>query len=268
MSNDVVILYRGDENDEELDAACRYFKVKTSRSNISPNSLVIGRYSVLPYYKEICDDLEYKNCNLINSLSQHRYIADIGNWYRDLKDITPKTWNHLDAIPSDGPFILKGETNSKKFQWNTHMFAENKKEAVDVFCRLQEDGVIAHQNIYIREFVKLKTFMTSFRGLPITNEYRIFIAYGKVISMGYYWSSHYDEIVESHNLDINQVPKEFIQTIIDKVGKNANFYVADVAQKEDGSWIVIELNDGQMSGLSMNDPYSLYENLYNCLQNK
>ncbi len=260
------MLYRGNSDDEELDAAARYFKVYTSRSEIPSNSLVIGRYSVLPYYNELEIDLKNNGSSLINSLSQHRYIADIGNYYRDLKDITPETWTHLDAIPNDGPFVLKGETNSKKFQWKTHMFAKNKADAIDVYCRLQEDGIIAHQNIYIRKFVQLKTFDISFNNLPITNEYRIFIAYGKVISIGYYWSNYYDELINKYDLDVNQIPKEFIQDVIDRVGKNANFYVVDVAQKDDGSWIVIELNDGQMSGLSMNNPYTLYENLYNMME--
>lgn len=35
----------------------------------------------------------------------------------------------------------------------------------------------------------------------------------------------------------------------------------DVAQTESGDWIVIELNDGQMSGLSENNPEILYKNL-------
>jgi hypothetical protein len=35
----------------------------------------------------------------------------------------------------------------------------------------------------------------------------------------------------------------------------------DIAKTQSGEWIVIELNDGQMSGLSENDPNVLYKNL-------
>ena len=46
-----------------------------------------------------------------------------------------------------------------------------------------------------------------------------------------------------------------------------NFFVIDIAQKEDGDWIIIEVNDGQQSGLSENSADILYQNLYNSIQN-
>jgi hypothetical protein len=54
--------------------------------------------------------------------------------------------------------------------------------------------------------------------------------------------------------------------VIDRVGDRANFYAVDVAQTVAGDWIVIELNDGQMSGLSENDPEILYCNLLETVQ--
>ena len=53
---------------------------------------------------------------------------------------------------------------------------------------------------------------------------------------------------------------------ITKIGNKSNFYVIDVAQKQDGNWTVIELNDGSMSGLSCNDPELLYGNLLNTIE--
>jgi hypothetical protein len=46
------------------------------------------------------------------------------------------------------------------------------------------------------------------------------------------------------------------------VGDFATFYVADVAQDQNGKWWLVEINDGQMSGLSGNDPYVLYSRLF------
>jgi hypothetical protein len=37
--------------------------------------------------------------------------------------------------------------------------------------------------------------------------------------------------------------------------------VLDIAETEKGDWILIEMNDAQMSGLSMNDPQMLYKRL-------
>jgi len=114
-----VILYRAYEFDfeeEELIAMKTHFHTVPNRTNINPNSLVIGRYSVLPFYKELEEDLKINNSTLINTYEQHKYIADLQNWYADLHEYTPKTWFKLEDLPKEikGSFVLKGETNSKK----------------------------------------------------------------------------------------------------------------------------------------------------------
>ena len=48
--------------------------------------------------------------------------------------------------------------------------------------------------------------------------------------------------------------------------ENADFFVLDIAEKEDGGWILIEVNDGQQSGLSENDPDVLFSNLAKSLR--
>ena len=257
-----IILFRnGNDYPGELEEAQKWFNLIKNRSQVGRDKIVIGRYSVLPYYKELEEDILYLGSKLVNSHKQHRYIADLGNYVCQLEGLTPKTWNYLDQIPFEGPFILKGETNSKKNEWNTKMFAKDKNEAIQIYCDLKNDGLIYDQHIYIREYIPLRTFMIGIGGVPITEEYRFFIYNGKVISGGYYWSNYRDEI--NDKLDPSFVPNEFLNDIIERVGDNCNFYVIDVARKEDGNWIVIELNDGQMSGLSENDPAVLYKNLSN-----
>jgi len=260
-----IILFR-DINDYpgELEEAQKWFDVVTNRAKIPHNSLVIGRYSVLPFYKELEEDVLDLGSKLINSYMQHRYIADLGNYAHHLKGLTPKTWNHLDQIPFEGPFIVKGETNSKKFEWNKKMFAKNKDEAVRIYCDLQNDGLICDQTIYIREYVPLRTFMIGIGGIPIAEEYRFFVYKDTILCGGYYWSNHIEEI--KYSLDPFSVPREFLREVMDCVGKNCNFYVIDVARKEDGNWIVVELNDGCMSGLSDNNPIELYSNLADALE--
>lgn len=266
QSSKPCILFRKSIREEtEYYAAAKYFNVIEQRSKVPPNSLVIGRYSVLPFYKELEEDLSLNQSTLINSYRQHRYIADLSNWYLELFDLTPKTWFNLSEIPDDGTkFVLKGETNSKKFQWNTHMFAENKQAAGTVMGRLLEDSLIGQQKIYIREYVPLRTFEIDLggKGLPITEEYRFFVLDGKVVGSSFYWSSHYELLTKKENLiDPKNVPVAFLQDVIERIGKNARFYVIDVARTANNKWIVIELNDGQQSGISEIDPDILYQNM-------
>jgi len=261
---DPIILFRdGNDYPGEFEIAQKYFQCVPNRAKIPPGKLVICRYSALPYYKELEADVNDLGSKLINSFTEHRYIADLGNYVYQLEGLTPKTWNHLDQIPEKGPFVLKGETNSKKFEWDTMMYAETKQDAIRIYLDLQNDGLIGYQNIYIREYVPMVNYLIGFRNMPVTKEYRFFVCHGQVISGGYYWSNYIDDLPEKP--DPNEVPKEFLNEVIERVGKNCTFYVIDVGQKLDGNWMVVELNDGSMSGLSDNSPEILYSGLKNII---
>lgn len=263
---DPVVLFRPTrETEEEMWIASKYFPVYTQRSAVPKHSLVIGRYSVLPFYKELETDLEICGSQLINSYRQHRGVADISSWYMEFDDITPKTWFELHEIPKVGPFVLKGETNSKKYQWKTHMFAENKEQAGQVYSNLSKDGLIGSQRIVIRQYVPLRRLDTDVCGLPITEEYRLFFYKGQLVTGAFYWSSH-SELLEQHkDLGIQQIPTSFIREVGVRSAEIADFVVVDVARTDEGGWIVVELNDGQMSGLSECDPDELYKNLKNLM---
>jgi len=233
------------------------FRVVHSRLDIVSGEVCIARYSALPFYKELEEDLARRGARLINSYRQHRWIANLGDWYQDFEGLTPQTWHRLDLVPEDAfPVIVKGETNSKKFSWDTHMFARTRQEAAVVVGNLMDDGFIGVQPLFFRKYVPLHTYLIGFRSLPITKEFRVFICNRKVLSIGYYWSNYVDDLPEKPNPA--DVPQDFLRKIVALVGDRVPFYVVDVAETASGDWIVIELNDGQLSGLSENDPAVLY----------
>ena len=260
-----IVLYRdmADWRQEE-EFVKRFFPCIPSRMQIKQGDLVIPRFSCLPFFKELEADVNGVGAKLINSYEQHRYIADLGNWYEDLKELTPRTWDSVVHLPENTSFILKGETNSKKFLFNTHFFAKDKKEAIVVQGRLLEDSLLQDQKIYIREFVPLDKLAEGFRGLPISREYRFFVYKKTILSGAFYWSTHAEELKD--HVCSTEVPKEFLHEVIERIQKTEmseppTYYVIDVAKTAAGNWIVVELNDGTMSGLSENNPEILYKNL-------
>lgn len=265
-----VVLYREQrekEFAEEFEAMKRFFPVTQHRTaDICRNAVIVPRYCVLPDYRILEEDMRIVGSFLTNTYSQHRYVADISNWYWDLKDITPRTWFRPEDVPDNGgPFIVKGETNSRKHLWDTHMYVETKRDALQAMYRLMDDSLIGHQSIVFREFVPLKTLLHDVRGMPVTEEFRFFVYRRKIISGGYYWSSHVEDLGEEVP-SVKNVPVEFLNKVLGLVGDKIPFYVFDVALTESGDWIVIELNDGQQSGLSENDPEVLYSNLKELLR--
>lgn len=262
--NPVILFRKSFAEDNEVYQASKYFPVYFQHEKIPPGSLVIPRYSSLPYFEYLEAGIKELGSELINTYRQHRYVADIQNWYYDLEMVTPATWFKLEDVPqrmSDyGSYVLKGETNSRKFQWDTHMFARTYADITKVHSNLLADSLIGSQNICIRRYVPLRQVGTRIDGRPVTEEYRIFILDGKVLTKDFYWSEYYD-VVEFKDQDHHNIPQDLIDYIIESVGDSIRFYVADVARTNTGKWIVIELNCGGQSGLSLCDPAILYENM-------
>lgn len=258
-----VILFRKSMDIEsEIKVAQKYLDVVDSRVNLS-NRLVIGRYSVLPFYHELEKDLRLQNSQLVNSTLDHQYIANF-DYYWDVALWTPKSYFNLQDVPKDGgPFVIKGRTNSRKHQWKEKMFAPDYADLVKKYLDAGHDPLIQDQGVVIRDFVPLQKFGEGINGLAFANEWRFFFYKNTLLSYGYYWSS--GEVIPSKDqLDPQAIAKA--QEIATVVSERVNFFVLDLAKTETGEWILIEINDGQMSGLSENDPEELYSNLAQALK--
>ena len=256
----------------ELDACREWFPTVTSRMDIRPNTLVVGRYSVLPYYEELEADLRKIGSRLINSHAEHQFIADITNWSGPpeeggglLNGLTPYTYTSWVRLP-EGAYVVKGRTNSRKHQWNTHMFAKSRADLVTVARRLYDDPLVSAQGLVARPFIPLRTLDTGINDLPITHEWRTFWLIVEdnpvLVAAGPYWASHPDTCSSG---DIPQDALSIAREAACRIAPHATFFSLDVAEKDDGGWIVIEVNDGQMSGLSQISPSEFYRSLYTLL---
>lgn len=247
--------------EEEYEAARRNMETVTSRCECN-GALVVGRYSVLPYYEDLESDLGGHGSRLINSHKQHEWIAGF-KYYDVLRDFTFPSWTEDEFYRSndDGPFVVKGATNSKKHHWNTMMFAKDRREAVMVGIKLREDALIGYQPLIYRKYVPLVTYEIGLNGLPFTNEHRLFFLGERLVASGYYWTEADD--IDSPKLTDEGM--EFARSVAKIAAHHVNFFVLDIGEKQEGGWILIEVNDGQMSGLSMIDPEVFYKNLAEAL---
>lgn len=258
-----VVLYRSGLADpaEELECAA-HFPVYRYRAQVPAGSLVIGRYSLLPFYNEMEADINLLGSRLINSLAQHRYIADF-QYYEDLKDVTFPSWTRLEDVPfrlRSQPFVVKGRTNSRKFEWHRKMFAKDFAAAVGIAADLATDGLIGQQGVVVRQYVPLETFEEGVTGTPLTNEWRIFYYRGERLAWGYYWGILDDwSHVERATPDFERSGLPFADAVAQRLVDKAPFVVLDIAKTQEGQWQVVELNDGCQAGLNGTvKPFELY----------
>ena len=260
--DNICMLFRPSQDSyDEYKVANKYFHAYQIRAQIPKKSLVIPRYSALPYFEELVEDLAYWGSRTINSVAQHSWIAGF-HWYEDLKQYTPRSWFERDFYKCniDGPFVIKGTTNSRKHQWNTHMFAADRRQAMRVASELANDPLIGPQGLIYREYVSLKTLeVCPIYGTPFVNEWRFFFYKTKLLCYGFYWSNASEETIK--NAKITDEAIYFARIVAEKCAKHTNFFVLDIAEKESGGWTLIEVNDGMQSGLSECDADELYSNL-------
>lgn len=249
-----IVLFRKQfDSDGEATSAAQHLPLVGLRTQVPANSLVIGRYACLPYYGELAADLAEKGSRLINSPSQHSYIANF-DYYEHIREHTFPTWFSFQDIPAhlrEAPFVVKGRTNSRKLQWASHMFAETFKAAIALSSELANDPLIGPQGLLIRQYVPLETFEVGINGTPITNEWRMFFYKGTLIASGYYWAILDDlSLAEAARSDFEARGVPFAKMVAGILQEHTNFFVIDIARTESGDWRVVEVNDGQQSGLN------------------
>jgi len=253
----VLLIRRELMSNYEFQFAARHFRTEESRV-LCRDALVVGRYSVLPHYRELERDLALLGSMLINSWEQHHWVASFA-YYEAVRQFTPETWTDDDIhqCQHPGPFVVKGKMKSRKWQWKSLMFAQSKRDALKLGERLKDDAEIGEQGIVYRRFVPLRSFGVGKDGLPQTNEWRFFYFRNQRLSYAYYWSgSDYLEQVA-----ISDDAMKLADKIAGIVSAFVPFFVLDLAETESGDWILIEVNDGQQSVPSEQDLDELYGNL-------
>lgn len=272
MAEKISVLFRVDVDVEnEREVCAQYFDTVNYRSQVPDNSLVVARYSCLPYFKELETELALKGSRLINTFREHQYVANLTSWagpYGVLAKYTPRTWTDWSNLPADKSFVVKGQTNSRKHEWSSRMFCPTREDVPVVAMRLLDDALIREQGLVVREYVPLKKLGEGLNGLPISNEWRTFwVSDGeKAVSVatGFYWGGSFPEAESSASIPM-KVFVEFVQKAADLIAPHATFFVLDVAETAAGDWVVIEVNDGMMSGLNGMDPDEFYYSLHKVL---
>ena len=254
---------------EERDVAAQFFQVTGLRSHIPERSIVIGRYSVLPFFRELELDLQRFGSRLLNPYREHNWIAGFIDYYEALKDYTPRSWTESEYpyCGYDGPVVVKGRTNSRKRRWGGKggMFAANRKEAIELIGDLSQDPLIGPQGLVVREYVPLVTYEHDpISGLPITNEHRFFFHKTTLLCHGYYWVTASDETQKQAH--VTQETLDLAHKLAAIAAENVTGFVLDLAEKQSGGWMLVEMNDLQMSGLSACKAEDFYGNLKKALE--
>lgn len=208
-------------------------------------------------YEQLYNALQERGVLLINSPMAYRHCHYLPESFEVIAPYTPATiWIPLPEcldmdhvrqeliVFGDKPLVLKDYVKSRKHEWAEACYipaasdGEAVAHVVKRFLELQGDEV--SEGLVFREYVPLQNIgVHSKSGMPLTKEFRLFFLDDQVLHSSEYWT----EGVYSGE----KPPIEIFQEVAQKV--QSRFFTMDVAQRTDGSWIIVELGDAQVAGL-------------------
>lgn len=224
-------------------------------------------------YEQLYQALAEKGLRLINTPTAYQHCHYFPEAYPVLAGSTPcSTWLRTTAAVSmdevmemlrpfgDRPVIVKDFVKSRKHEWYDACYIPSAadRQAVERVVRrfLQLQGDDLNEGLVFREFMEFERLTThSKSGMPLIKEFRLFVLDGQVVLSAPYWEEgEYGNEVSP--------PLGTFREVIQQV--QSRFFTVDIAKCVDGSWIIVELGDGQVAGLPERaDVEALYRALAN-----
>ena len=210
--------------------------------------------------------LEQKGIFLINTPEEYERYHTLPRWYDDFVEETAQSvWENEGNIENilltvkqlNGPYIVKDYVKSRKHEWYDACFIKNISDIANTtriirnFVERQGDSLVG--GIVLRKYMDLHQIgFHEKSGMPISEEYRIFVYSGKILIMDNYWTKKEDVRLSDDEIS-------WIECIAKKV--RSNFVTIDIARKDDGKLMIMEFGDGQVSGLQQIEAKDFYRSL-------
>jgi len=235
---------------EDLEAG----KLTLAGSKIEGLTIYRGWMMKPEMYKRLYDLLLEQNIMLVNTPEEYERYHTLPGWYKDFEDKTAySVWTNgteADILIQKSRLmtkscIVKDFVKSRKHEWESACFIPDIRDTdratnvIKTFVSRQGDSLTG--GLVLREYLHLKKIGTHEKsGMPLSEEYRVFVLGGSVLTIDGYWN-------HEEKLNLSEDEYRWIEEIASEI--KSSFVTIDLARKEDGKLVVMELGDGQVSGL-------------------
>jgi hypothetical protein len=224
----------------------------------SPSLAVYRGWMLRPaQYQRLAEGLAARGLTLVNTPEAYAHCHHLPGWYALAEGLTPRSvwtrevgpgaeaeWMRLLAPFGDAPVLVKDFVKSRKHEWAEACFIPSASDAAAVsrVARrlLALQGEDLNEGLVFREFVRFVPLEAHPRsGMPRVREFRAFVLDGEPLVAVPYW----DDVDRADAAPLLAPLAPLLRQV------RSRFFTVDVAQREDGRWLVVELGDGQVSGL-------------------
>lgn len=211
-------------------------------------------------YAELERALAVRGCALLTDASAYRAAHELPGWYGMFTDLTPRSvwrplsagealpdpsvWSELAGDLGPGPGIVKDFVKSRKHEWFEACFVPELRDA----------GRLAD---VVGRFVELQGDFLA--GGVVLRAYEPFVPGGEA---RVWWVDGEPVLVTAHPDTPGQVPTPGLHSVGEAVrALGCRWVTTDMALREDEVWRVVEVGDGQVSGLPAGDGDRLFTTL-------
>lgn len=201
-------------------------------------------------YRQLYEALAARGHCLVSTPEQYAEVTYFPNYYPKVREASPAAvwtdtpdeylaWSRSRTL-GDGPFVLKDHVKSAKHRWHDACFVPSgagRERFEEIAAELKaEQGKSFHRGFVVKQYVPLRSRGPSSREYPMAEEYRLFFWQRKLLI-----SSHY------HNQTANAVDFSLFEQFATRF--DAPFFTMDVAQAENGNWLIVDMGAGECSSL-------------------
>lgn len=215
-------------------------------------------------YESLWNACSQRNVTLVTTPGQYVWAHHLPNWYSSFRDLTMESiWLdgsqpevdqclHLLSELDCTAAIVKDFVKSWKHEWLEACFIpdtrdhEHCRSVISRFLELQGDDL--NGGVVLRAFVELESIgQHSTSGMPLSVETRVFALQGEALQSIDYWPGMKSD---------TQPPEALVRTAISRL--QTPFATLDFAKTCSGQWMLVEVGDGQVSGLQGSRPDAFY----------
>lgn len=220
----------------------------------------IARVGLIADYAEVYTRLADQGLVLINSPEQSQRANDLSVWAPRLGTLTPKSLvfqGDVDVgrVEEELGYPLFVKTVQQTLGHRRDLaFVDDRASLLRSIAAYRSASTLAGQALAIRQRVPLRLVpdVIPEGRVPTALEVRVFVLEGVIVGLGAYWSGVAMPLTEALEAPIRALALEAYARL------EVPFLAVDIAQHEDGSWLVIETNDAQESGYAQIDAEGLW----------
>lgn len=201
-----------------------------------------------------------RDVRLVTSAEEYERAHYIPGWYPHAEKLAARTawvegddadvaWDlYQEFRGSDA--VIKDWVKSAKYRWHDACFipaGTGEARFREIFAIFREErGRLFNRGVVLREFVPFRERGGKVADLPIIEEYRLFFWRGELLAA-------------APGAPVDRPEWRRVASSL-----ASRFVSVDVAQRDDGRWMVVECGDGGVSGLPESlDPTTFYAALWN-----